>query len=91
MNKMEYVESDDFSPKKIYDDMIGRAKQAKEWFVYCYIEEEWMPRGEALPFDLFIKDGVFTCRVVCTTYTEAQTIVGNTLPVIRFIEDPNER
>ena len=91
MNKMEYVESDDFSPKKIYDDLIGRAKQAKEWYVYCYIEEEWMPRGEALPFDLIIKDGVFTCRVVCTTYTEAQTIVANTLPVIRFIEDPNER
>jgi hypothetical protein len=50
-----------------------------------------MPRGEALPFDLIIKDGVFTCRVVCTTYTEAQTIVANTLPVIRFIEDPNEK
>jgi hypothetical protein len=85
------IESDDFNPKKIYDDLIGRAKKAKEWFVYCYIEEEWMPRGEALPFDLSIKDGVFTCRVVCTTYREAQTIVSNTLPVIKFIEDPNEK
>jgi hypothetical protein len=85
------IESDDFDPKQIYDDMIGRAKQAKAWFIYCYIEEEWMPRGEALPFDLSIKDVVFTCRVVCPTYREAQTIVGNTLPVIKFIEDPNEK
>ena len=84
------IEADDFNPKKIYDDLIGRAKQAKEWFVYCYIEEEWMPRGEALPFDLSIKDGVFTCRVVCPTYTQAQTIVANVLPVIRFIEEPYE-
>ena len=52
-----------------------------------YIEEEWMPKGDPLPFDLSIKDGVFTCKVICPTYREAQTIVGNTLPVIRFIED----
>jgi hypothetical protein len=49
-----------------------------------------MPKGEAMPFDLSIKDGVFTCRVVCSTYTEAQTIVANVLPVIKFIEDPYE-
>lgn len=81
------IESDDFNPKKIYDSLIKRAKQAKEWFVSCYVEEEWMPKGEPLPFDLSIKDGIFTCRVVCPTYTEAQKIVANTLPVIRFIED----
>jgi len=84
------IMDDEFNPKKVYDDLIGRAKQAKAWFVYCYIEEEWLPKGEALPFDLTIKDGVFSCRVICTTYTEAQTIVSNVLPVIRFIEDSNE-
>lgn len=84
------ADSDNFDPKKIYKNLIDRAKQAKAWFVHCYIEEEWMPKGDPLPFDLSIKDGVFTCRVVCTTYTEAQTIVANTLPVIKFIEDPNE-
>lgn len=83
------IANDDFNPKKIYDDLIGRAKQAKEWYVHCHIEEEWMPKGEALPFDLSIKDGVFTCRVVCPTYTEAQTIVEKTLPVIKFIEHPD--
>ena len=78
-----------FNPKKVYDDMMERVKQAKEWYVTCYIEEEWFPKGEPLPFDLSIKDGVFTCRVICTTYTEAQTIVANTLPVVRFIESPD--
>jgi len=82
--------NDDFNPKEVYDKLIGRAKQAKEWHVTCYIEEEWFPKGEALPFDLSIKDGRFTCRVICPSYTEAQKIVSDTLPVIRFIEDPNE-
>ena len=85
---MSIIVDDDFDPKKIYDDLITRAQQAKAWFVYCYVDEQWFPKGEALPFDLSIKDGVFTCRVVCTTYTEAQTIVANVLPVIRFIEEP---
>jgi hypothetical protein len=84
------IEDDGFDPKKIYDSLIDRAKQAKEWYVTCYVEEEWMPKGESLPFDLSIKDGKFTCRVICPSYTEAQTIVANVLPVIRFIEDPNE-
>jgi len=88
---MPNITDDDFDPKKIYDDLIVRAKKSKVWFVYCYIEEEWMPRRESLPFDLIIKDGIFTCKVVCPTYREAQTIVGNTLPVIKFIEDPNEK
>ena len=81
------IESDEFDPKKIYDDLIGRAKRAKAWYVCCYVEEEWVPRGTQLPFDLAIKDGVFICRVICTTYREAQTIVANNLPVIKFIED----
>lgn len=84
------IEDDDFNPKKVYDNLMERVKQSREWYVSCYIEEEWMPRGEPLPFDLSIKDGVFVCRVICVTYNEAQTIVSNVLPVIRFIEDPSE-
>lgn len=87
---MGMVAEDEFNPKKIYNDLMKRVKQAKEWFVSCYVDEEWYPKGDPLPFDLSIKDGVFTCRVICTTYREAQTIVGNTLPVIRFIEHPDE-
>jgi hypothetical protein len=86
----EVIEADDFNPKKIYENLIERAKQAKEWYVTCYVDEEWFPRGESLPFDLSIKDGRFTCRVICPTYREAQLIVANTLPVIKFIEHPYE-
>ena len=78
---MPITTEDEFNPKKVYDNLMERVKQAREWFVSCYVEEEWFPKGEALPFDLSIKDGVFTCRVICVTYREAQTIVGNTLPV----------
>lgn len=86
----ELIEADDFNPKRIYNELIKRMKQAKEWYVSCFVEEEWMPKGEPLPFDLIIKDGIFICRVICPTYTEAQKIVANALPVIRFIEDPDE-
>ena len=84
------IEADDFNPKRIYDNLIKRAKAAKAWYVACYVEEEWMPKGEPLPFDLTIKDGIFLCRVICPTYNEAQTIVGKVLPVIKFIEGPHE-
>lgn len=86
----DLVEADDFNPKKICDDLIKRCKKAKVWYIYCYVDEEWMPRGEQLPFDLIIKDGIFACRVVCPSYNEAKTIVGNVLPVIKFIEEPGE-
>jgi hypothetical protein len=82
------AEPDDFSPKKIADDLFERCKQAKAWYVYCYIEEEWISNGVPLPFDMRIVDGIVGCKVVCTTYSEAQTIVANVLPVIKFIEDP---
>lgn len=86
---MPIVAEDEFNPKKIYDDLIKRAKEAKEWFIYCYVSEEWYPK-EPLPFDIQINDGLFTCRVVCATYKQAQIIVSDRLPVIRFIEDPEE-
>jgi hypothetical protein len=84
------AESDDFSPKKIADDLFERCKQAKAWFIYCYIEESWISNGLPLPFDMRIVDGIVGCRVICTTYSEAQTIVANILPVIKFIEEPEE-
>lgn len=80
----------DFDPAKIYNNLINRVKQSKEWFVYCYVAEECVPIGPNLPFELTIADGIFTCRVICPTYTEAQKIVSDALPVIKFIEDPTE-
>ena len=84
------IESDDFDPRLIYNDLMKRIKQYKEWFVTCYVAEEWVPIGQQLPFDVFVKDGIFICRVICPTYTEAQKIVSDNLPVIKFIEEPEE-
>ena len=83
------AEADDFNPKKIYDDLIKRVKETKEWFIYCIVSEEWLPK-EPLPFTFKIYDGIYSCRVLCATYKQAQIIVANKLPVIRFIEDPDE-
>ena len=80
----------DFNVKKIYDNLIKRAKQAKEWYITCYVEEEWIPNGLQLPFEVIIHNGIFICRVISPTYLEAQTVVANTLPVIKFIEDPED-
>lgn len=84
------IEADDFNPKKLTDDLIERCKKAKEWFVYCYIDEGWSPNGKPFPFEMRIVDGIVGCRVVCSTYNEAQTMVANFLPVIRFINEPEE-
>jgi hypothetical protein len=84
------AEADDFSPKKIADDLIERMKKAKEWFVYCYIDEGWSPNGKPFPFEMRIVDGIVGCRVICSTYTQAQKMVADFLPVIRFINEPEE-
>ena len=81
------IEADDFDPREIYNNLMDRIKQSKEWFVACYVAEEYIPVGQKLPFDVIVKDGVFICRVVCPTYTEAQNMVLEYLPVIKFIED----
>ncbi len=86
----EIAESDEFNPKKITDDLIKRMKNAKEWFVYCYIDEGWLPNGKPFPFEMRIVDGIVGCRVVCSTYTQAQKLVADFLPVIRFIQEPEE-
>lgn len=90
MKMRDIVEADDFNPKKITDDLIKRCKTAKEWYVYCYIDEAWNPNGKPFPFEMRIVDGIVACRVICSTYNQAQTIVANFLPVIRFINEPEE-
>ena len=86
----DVIEADDFNPKKITDALIERCKKAKQWFVYCYIDEAWTGSDKPFPFQMEIVDGVVGCRVVCSTYTEAQKIVADFLPVIKFIVEPDE-
>ena len=90
MNKQmrDVIEADDFNPKKIADDLFERCKKAKQWFVYCYIDEAWTGSDKPFPFEMEIVDGVVGCRVITSTYTEAQKIVADFLPVIKFIDEP---
>ena len=84
------IEADDFNPKKIADDLFERCRKAKAWYVYCYIDESWTGSIKPFPFEMEIVDGVVGCRVICSTYTEAQKIVADYLPVIKFIVEPDE-
>lgn len=82
----EIEQYDPFDPKKICDDLIKRAKQARAWFLFCYVDEAWMPpNGMIMPFDLEIKNGIFCCRVIAPSKIAAQKLVCDTLPVIQFI------
>jgi hypothetical protein len=86
----DVIEADDFNPKKIADDLFERCKKAKQWFVYCYIDEAWTGSDKPFPFEMEIVDGIVGCRVITSTYTEAQKIVADFLPVIKFIVEPDE-
>ena len=65
----DVIEADDFNPKKIADDLFERCKKAKQWFVYCYIDEAWTGSDKPFPFEMEIVDGVVGCRVITSTYT----------------------
>ena len=41
-------------------------------------------------YDFRIKNGVFACTVICENEKEAQTIVANEMPVIKFIDKPED-
>jgi hypothetical protein len=87
---MEYVEADDFNPKRIADDLFKRCKNAKSWEVKCYIDEAFVFMGKALPFDLKMKDGLYTCKVVAPSMKEAMKMVSDFMPVIKFVNEENE-
>jgi hypothetical protein len=77
----------DFSPKKIYNELIGRCREAKVWYIRCILDESWV--GIA-PFEMWIEDGIFTCKVIALSRRDAFLEVTNKLPVIKFLDDVNE-
>ena len=85
----DIIEGDEFDPKKIYDDLLARCKDAKEWTISCVVDEVWYPKG-VMPFDMKIVDGLYTCYVIAPTLKEAYVIVANTLPVITFVNYRDE-
>jgi hypothetical protein len=85
----DIIESDDFNPKKIYNNLIARCKQAKSYTICCVVEESYIFNG-VVPFDMVIRDGMYFCKVIAPSLKEAYVIVANTLPVITFIEYRDE-
>jgi hypothetical protein len=84
----DIIEQDPFDPKKIFDALIKRCKQAKAWEIRCIVDEAFI--GPA-PFDIYIEDGVFYCRVIAPTLKDAYVEVANKLPVIKFLKYTDEK
>jgi hypothetical protein len=78
-------ENDLPNTQQIFIDLMGRCKEAKAWKVSCFVDEAWVPNGR-MPFDMTIKDGVFTCRVIASNLNDARQAVSDFLPVITFID-----
>jgi len=83
----EVTFTDPFDPEKIYDDLIGRCKDAKCWNIRCLVDESWTGFHGKAPFGINIKDGVFTCKVIASTHREAMLKVVDNVPVIKFLDE----
>ena len=83
----EIIQFDPFDPKKIYDALIKRCKEAQAWEIRCIVDESFI--GFA-PFDIMIEDGIFHCKVIAPTLKDAYVLVANKLPVIKFLDRKNE-
>lgn len=72
--------------KDVLDDLIERCKNVREYKISCYLDEAWVPAGP-MPFDIIIRNGIVTCRVLAESKLEAALMIANELPVIMFIDD----
>lgn len=84
MRMSNIINDDDFNPKKIYEDLIEGCLSAKEHIVSCVVDEVWFPNG-TIPFDMSLKDGIYTLRVIAPNRKEALKRVSDFLPVITFL------
>jgi hypothetical protein len=87
MPKVDMWEPED--PRKVYNDLIKRCKEAKEWCISCFVDEQWVP-ADKFPFEMFITDGVYFFRVIATTHREAALKVLEFVPVIKFLDSYDE-
>lgn len=72
--------------QEVYEDLLERCKNAREFKISCYLDEAWVPNGP-MPFDIVIRNGIVTCRVFAESKLEAALMIANELPVIMFIDD----
>ena len=71
--------------KDVLDDLIERCKNVREYKISCYLDEAWVPAGP-MPFDILIRNGLVTCKVLAESKLEAALMIANELPVIMFID-----
>ena len=77
------VQPEPINPKKVFDDLMKRCKQAQRWEIRCIVDEAWM--GVA-PFDMAIKDGIFYCYPIASSLKDAYVMVSDRLPVVTFLD-----
>ena len=82
----EIIEADEFNPKKIFDALVERCKEMKSWDIRCIVDESWYING-IVPFNIKMKDGVYTCTVIAPTKKDALIKVADHMPVIKFLDN----
>jgi len=82
---MSKKDKDYQAAKDVLDDLLERCKNVREYKVSCYLDEAWVPAGP-MPFDILIRNGLVTCRVLAESKLEAALMIANELPVIMFID-----
>jgi len=83
---MSKKDKDYQAAKDVLDDLLERCKNVREYKISCYLDEAWVPAGP-MPFDILIRNGIVTCRVLAESKLEAALMIANELPVIMFIDD----
>ena len=83
---MSKKDKDYQAAKDVLDDLLERCKNVREYKISCYLDEAWVPAGP-MPFDILIRNGLVTCRVLAESKLEAALMIANELPVIMFIDD----
>ena len=83
---MSKKDKDYQAARDVLDDLLDRCKNVREYKISCYLDEAWVPAGP-MPFDILIRNGLVTCRVLAESKLEAALMIANELPVIMFIDD----
>ena len=82
---MSKKDKDYQAAKDVLDDLLERCKNVREYKISCYLDEAWVPAGP-MPFDILIRNGLVTCKVLAESKLEAALMIANELPVIMFID-----
>jgi hypothetical protein len=86
----EITEWNPEDPRKIYEALMQRCKEVKAWYIRCLVDEAWTGFNKSKKFEYRIEDGIVTFKVVAFTHRQAMLEVVNNVPVLKFLDEPNE-